>query len=193
MSGGVTSGVTSGVTRGVTRGSPGSGPQVGAQAGAQVGAQPGARVGGPAGQRGGRQVVMFRIGTESFALEAGMVREIIDPIPATRVAGARAHVDRIVNVRGNVVPLADIRGRFGMPAAADSPDTRFLVLEVAVAGDPVVVALVADKVFAVTEVDPAACEAVPPVGTTWRPEYIRAIVKAGDDFIIVPDLEQILN
>ena len=185
MSGGVTSGVMSGVTRGVTRGSPGSGPQ--------AGAQPGARVGGPAGQRGGRQVVMFRIGTESFALEAGMVREIIDPIPATRVAGARAHVDRIVNVRGNVVPLADIRGRFGMPAAADSPDTRFLVLEVAVAGDPVVVALVADKVFAVTEVDPADCEAVPPVGTTWRPEYIRAIVKAGDDFIIVPDLEQILN
>lgn len=185
MSGGVTSGVMSGVTRGVTRGSPGSGPQ--------VGAQPGAQVGGPAGQRGGRQVVMFRIGTESFALEAGMVREIIDPIPATRVAGARAHVDRIVNVRGNVVPLADIRGRFGMPAAADSPDTRFLVLEVAVAGDPVVVALVADKVFAVTEVDPADCEAVPPVGTTWRPEYIRAIVKAGDDFIIVPDLEQILN
>ena len=146
-----------------------------------------------AGRRGGQQVVMFRIGTESFALDAGMVREIIDPIPATRVAGARAHLDRIVNVRGNVVPLADIRGRFGMPAAAQSPDTRFLVLEVAVAGDPVVVALVADKVFAVTEVDPADCEAVPAVGTTWRPEYIRAIVKAGDEFIIVPELEQILS
>lgn len=97
---------------GVTSGSLGTGPQ--------------------AGSRGGQQVVMFRIGTESFALDAGMVREIIDPIPATRVAGARPHIDRIVNVRGNVIPLADIRERFGMPAAADSPDTRFLVLEVAV-------------------------------------------------------------
>ncbi|MGU3469368.1 chemotaxis protein CheW [Methylobacterium sp. C33D] len=189
MTSGVTSGMTSGAPNGATGGPPGPGPQAGARGGARGGAPAGA----PAAQRGGRQVVMFRIGTESFALEAGMVREIIDPIPATRVAGARPHVDRIVNVRGNVVPLADIRARFGMPAAADSPDTRFLVLEVAVAGDPVVVALVADKVFAVTEVDPADCEAVPPVGTTWRPEYIRAIVKAGDDFIIVPELEQILN
>ena len=46
---------------------------------------------------------------------------------AVWVAGARPHIDRIVNVRGNVIPLADIRERFGMPAAADSPDTRFLV------------------------------------------------------------------
>jgi len=169
--------MSGGVARGVVE----PGPQAAADGGQRDGRQ------------GGQQVVMFRIGSESFALEAGMVREIIDPIPATRVAGARPHIDRIVNVRGNVVPLADIRERFGMPAASASPDTRFLVLEVPVAGDPVVVALVADKVFAVTEVDPAQCEAVPPVGTTWRPEYIRSIVKAEDEFIIVPELEQILD
>ncbi len=80
-----------------------------------------------------------------------------------------------------------------MPAAADSPDTRLPGPGGCSGGDPVVVALVADRVFAVTEVDPADCEAVPPVGTTWRPEYIRAIVKAGEEFIIVPELEQILT
>jgi purine-binding chemotaxis protein CheW len=138
------------------------------------------------------QVVMLRIGPETFALEAGMVREIIDPIPATRVAGARGHLDRIVNVRGNVVPLADIRTRFGMPAGATTADTRFVVIEVAIAGDPVTVALVADKVFEVTEVHLGHQQPVPKIGASWRPEYIRCIVKGNDDFIIVPDMEQIL-
>ena len=86
-------------------------------------------------QAGGLQVVMVRIGSETFALDAGMVREIIDPIPATRVAGARAHLDRIVNVRGNVVPLADIRERFGMRPEAATQDTRFVVIEVEIEGD----------------------------------------------------------
>jgi purine-binding chemotaxis protein CheW len=141
----------------------------------------------------GLQVVMVRIGSETFALEAGMVREIIDPIPTTRVAGARTHLDRIVNVRGNVVPLADIRERFGMPPAAATSDTRFVVIEIEIEGDPVVVALVADKVFAVTEVDLTGCQAMPPVGAAWKPEYIKSIIKFGDEFVILPDVERILN
>ena len=138
------------------------------------------------------QVVMLRIGSETFALEAGMVREILDPIPATRVAGARAYLDRIVNVRGNVVPLADIRARFGMPPAVTTAETRFVVIEVTLDGDPVVVALVADKVFEVTEIHLDQRQPVPKIGASWRPDYIRLIVKRGDDFVIVPDIEQIL-
>ncbi|WP_420813173.1 chemotaxis protein CheW [Methylobacterium currus] len=144
-------------------------------------------------QVGGLQVVMVRIGSETFALDAGMVREIIDPISTTRVAGARAHLDRVMNVRGNVVPLADIRERFGMKPEAVTPDTRFVVIEVGIAGDPVVVALVADKVFEVTEVQTGTAQQVPKVGTSWRPEYIKSIVKCGDDFVILPDVERILN
>lgn len=144
-------------------------------------------------QADGLQVVMVRIGSETFALDAGMVREIIDPIPTTRVAGARAHLDRVVNVRGNVVPLADIRERFGMRPEAATPETRFVVIEVAIAGDPVIVALVADKVFEVTEVQTGAAQQVPRVGTAWRPEFIKSIVKCGAEFVILPDVERILN
>lgn len=145
------------------------------------------------GQDGALQVVMLRIGAETFALDAGMVREIIDPIPATRVAGARAHLASVVNVRGNVVPLADIRERFGMPQAVATRDTRFVVIEVAIDGDPVVVALVADKVFEVTEIQFGERQSVPKIGTSWRPEYIKTIVKFGDEFVIVPDVEKVLN
>ena len=147
-----------------------------------------------AGQADGTlQVVMLGIGTETFALDAGMVREIIDPIPTTRVAGARSHLAHIVNVRGNVVPLADIRARFDMPVTAASPDTRFVVIELDVDGDAILVALVADRVFEVTAVALGTRQQVPTIGTSWRPEYIRTIVKSGDDFVIIPDMLQILN
>jgi purine-binding chemotaxis protein CheW len=139
---------------------------------------------------GSLQVVMLGIGTETFALDAGMVREIIDPIPATRVAGARAHLAHIVNVRGNVVPLADIRARFGMPA---TPDTRYVVIELDIDGDAILVALVADKVFEVTAVALETRQQLPTIGMSWRPEYIRSIVKSGDAFVIIPDMPQILN
>ena len=57
------------------------------------------------------QVVMIGLGEEKFALDAGLVREIIDPVPVTKVAGARAFVPSVINVRGNVIPLADLRIR----------------------------------------------------------------------------------
>ena len=65
------------------------------------------------------QVVMIGLGEEKFALDAGLVREIIDPVPVTKVAGARAFVPSVINVRGNVIPLADLRIRFGMPQLDD--------------------------------------------------------------------------
>jgi purine-binding chemotaxis protein CheW len=139
------------------------------------------------------QVVMLGIGTETFALDAGMVREIIDPIPATRMPGARPHLAHIVNVRGNVVPLADIRARFGMPVTAMTRDTRFVVIELDFDGDATLVALVADKVFEVTAVALETRQQVPAIGTAWRPEFIRSIVKSGDEFVIIPDMQQILN
>src|SRR3979490_387500 len=98
------------------------------------------------------QVVMVGLGDEKFALDAGLVREIIDPIPATRVAGARSFIPSVINVRGNVIPLADLRIRFGMPMSDDSADTRFVVIEINIDGDPVLVGVIADKVYEVTEI-----------------------------------------
>ena len=139
------------------------------------------------------QVLMLGLGGEIFAIDADMVREILDPIPPTRVAGARAHLPAIVNVRGNVIPLADLRLRFGMPDCAATPDTRIVVIELPIEGDPVVVGIMADKVFEVTEISGRSAQTTPRVGMSWRPEFIRSIAKWNDEFVIIPDLERILN
>lgn len=139
------------------------------------------------------KVLMLGLGEQVFALDAGIVREIIDPIPVTRVAGAKPFLPGVINVRGNVIPLADIRIRFGMPRRADTQDTRIVVVEVPVDGEPVVVGIIADKVHDVTEITPADAQQTPRVGMTWKPEYIRFITRWNDDFIIVPHMERILN
>ena len=139
------------------------------------------------------QVVMLGIGDEVFALDSALVREIIDPVPVTRVAGARPFLPSVINVRGNVIPLADLRVRFNMPMAESTPDTRIVVLEIAIDGDPVLVGVVADKVHEVTEISPADVQQTPRVGMHWNPEFIHFITKWREEFVIVPNMERILS
>ena len=139
------------------------------------------------------QVVMIGLGEEKFALDAGLVREIIDPVPVTKVAGARAFVPSVINVRGNVIPLADLRIRFGMPQLDDSADTRIVVIELELDGEPVLVGVTADKVYEVTEISQTDVQQTPRVGMHWKPEFIRFIAKWREEFVIVPNMERILN
>ncbi|KPF96295.1 chemotaxis protein CheW [Rhodopseudomonas sp. AAP120] len=139
------------------------------------------------------QVVMIGLGDEKFALDAESVREIIDPIPATKVAGAKAFVPGVINVRGNVIPFADLRIRFGMPAARETVDTRIVVLEVRIDNEPVLVGVTADKVYEVTEISKVDVQQTPRVGMHWKPDYIRFITKWREEFVIVPNMERILN
>ena len=144
-------------------------------------------------QTGAMQVVMIGLGEEKFALDAGLVREIIDPVPVTKVAGARAFVPSVINVRGNVIPLADLRIRFGMPQLDDSADTRIVVIELELDGEPVLVGVTADKVYEVTEISQTDVQQTPRVGMHWKPEFIRFITKWREEFVIVPNMERILN
>mgnify|MGYP001544208751 FL=1 len=128
-----------------------------------------------------------------FALEAGIVREILDLVPVTDVPGARDYVGGVINVRGKVVPLADLRRRFGMEPKPSSIDTRIVVVEIELDGDPTIVGILADKVYEVVQIDTATMEEAPRIGMRWRPEFIRCIGKRRDDFVIVPNLEQIFN
>jgi purine-binding chemotaxis protein CheW len=144
-------------------------------------------------QTGAMQVVMIGLGEEKFALDAGLVREIIDPVPVTKVAGARAFVPSVINVRGNVIPLADLRIRFGMPQPENSADTRIVVIELELDGEPVLVGVTADKVYEVTEISQTDVQQTPRVGMHWKPEFIRFIAKWREEFVIVPNMERILN
>ncbi|MBI5162950.1 MAG: chemotaxis protein CheW [Magnetospirillum sp.] len=133
----------------------------------------------------------FALSGEVFALDANTVREILDVIPVTDVPGAKPFVGGLINVRGRVVPLADLKIKFGMEAGEANADTRIVVVEIDLAGEPVIVGLLADKVFEVTEIGGASIEDTPAIGMKWRPEFVKGIGKRGSDFIIIPDIGRI--
>lgn len=139
------------------------------------------------------EVLTLGLADEVFALDAGAVREILDLVPVTEVPNARAFVGGMINVRGRVVPLADLRVMFGMEPTPPTVDTRIVVVEIDLGGEPTIIGILADKVFEVTELAAATLADAPRIGMRWRPEFIRCVGRRGDDFIIVPDLGRIFS
>lgn len=141
---------------------------------------------------GALQVLTFNLQDETFALDAGVVREVIDLAPETHVPGAAPFVDAVINFRGRVIPLADLRLAFGMKRGEPTVDSRIVVIEFETkGGDATLVGLRADKVHEVTLLPLADTEGPPSVGLRWRADFIRCLAKRGGELIVVPDLAQI--
>ena len=138
-------------------------------------------------------VVTLRLGGEWMALPADSLREILEPVAVTRVPLSRAFSNGLINVRGVVVPLTDLRVAFGMPPATATEDTRMLVFDVPLDGETVTVAITADKVYEVTTLDVSTLDEVPSVGLRWPPEFVQGIGMQQDEFLLVPDLEAIFK
>ncbi|MGZ3275879.1 MAG: chemotaxis protein CheW [Caulobacteraceae bacterium] len=138
-----------------------------------------------------RQVLTFDLRGETFALEAGLVREVLDPPAETAVPGAAPFVGAVINFRGRVIPLADLRLAFGLERAETTLDSRIVVIEYDLDGNPTLIGLRADKVHEVTTVESADMEEAPKVGMRWRADFIRGLVRRGGDLIVMPDLTQI--
>lgn len=144
-----------------------------------------------AGQADGWQVLTFDLGGETFALGAVLVREVLDRCAETRVPGAPAFVNAVINFRGRIIPLADLRLAFGLPAGEGSRDSRVIVIELALEGEASLIGLRADKVFEVTTIAAESTEGAPRLGTRWRPDFIHRLAKRDGEIIVLPDLEKI--
>ena len=137
------------------------------------------------------EVLTFGLDGEIFAVEAESVREILDLVAVTAVPNSRPFVNGLINVRGKVVPLADLHIRFGMDPFSQSIDTRVVVIEVPLDGAPTTIGIIADKVFEVTNLAAASMEEAPDIGLKWRREFIAGIGKRDQDFVIILDMEHI--
>jgi purine-binding chemotaxis protein CheW len=138
-------------------------------------------------------VLTLALQGETFAIEAARVREILDQIPITDVPGADRFVNGLINVRGRVVPLADLRLKFYMEQRPPTIDTRIVVVEIDIDGEPTIVGIRADKVYEVAELEASALEETPRIGLRWRPEFITCIGKRNGDFIAVLDIGRVFS
>lgn len=139
------------------------------------------------------EVLTFDMNGETFALEAVTVQEILDLLPETAVPGAQPFVASVINFRGKVIPLADLRLAFGMEATDATIDSRIVVIQIDVQGEQTLVGLRTDKVNEVATLAKSASEPPPSVGMRWRADYINCLIKRGGEFIILPNLQAIFS
>jgi purine-binding chemotaxis protein CheW len=139
------------------------------------------------------EVLTFNLGEETFALEATLVREILDLLPETRVPGAAPLLGSVVNFRGKIIPIADLRLAFAMPAAEATLDSRIVVIETEAEGEAFQIGIRTDKVHEVATLDRAASEEPPAVGMRWRRDFVRELVRRQDGVVVLPDLAAIFR
>lgn len=138
-------------------------------------------------------LVTMALGSQTLAIPASALREILDPLPVTRVPGAGAFVPHVVNVRGSVVPLANLKIALGITGDSIDERSRILVLEIALDGEPALAAIKADAVYEVTTIDTAGIERIPETASIWPPDFLIGLYKGPDGFVLLPDLAAIFS
>lgn len=138
-------------------------------------------------------VLIFRLSGEAFAISVAWVHEILDPIPITLVPNAPASAPGLVNVRGAIAPLIDLRQRLRMPPAVAGAQSRLIVLELPVGGAATRLAILADAVEEVIETDTAALQTIPDLGARWPEHFVKGVARRGDGLVILLDTETLFD
>jgi purine-binding chemotaxis protein CheW len=135
------------------------------------------------------QIVGFRVGGETFGLPIALVHEIVRPPEITNVPHAPEHVEGVINLRGHIVPVIDLRRRFGNTKIENSRKNRVLVVDV----DSHAVGLVVDSASEVLKISDAQIEPPPNVFTDAASNYVTGVAKHRGRLIILVDLKKILQ
>ncbi|MFT3867986.1 MAG: chemotaxis protein CheW [Nibricoccus sp.] len=135
----------------------------------------------------------FRLGDEVFAINVFKAREVLDLSHITRVPTAPGYLRGVVNVRGNAIPVVDLRNKFGLPQTADTLHTRIIVMDLQMDGQTVVVGGLADAVHEVLELEPQDINDPPSLGMRWRTDLIVGLGRRDDNFIIILDIERVFS
>jgi purine-binding chemotaxis protein CheW len=135
------------------------------------------------------QVVVLELAGEAYGVEIGRVQEIIRMQPITRVPNGPACIEGVTNLRGRVIPVLDLRPRFGLPATPATRQSRIVVAELG----SYAVGLVVDGVSEVLRVPADAVEPPSAVVTTADSAYLRGVAKLDERLVLLLDLSRILT
>ena len=135
------------------------------------------------------QVVSFKLGSEEYGVDIAQVQEINRMVAVTHVPRAPQFMEGVINLRGQLIPIIDLRARFGMPRTEHTKNTRIVVTEIGTKRVGMVVDSVSEVLrLAVDQIEPA-----PEMITGVDTEYIRGVGKIEDRLIILLDLAKIIS
>ena len=139
------------------------------------------------------QFLTFKLADEVFALDITKVREVLDFTTVTKVPQTPEFMRGVINLRGSVVPVVDLRLKFGMTRTESSVNTCIIITEVTVDGDTTILGALADSVQEVLDLEPGSIAPPPRIGTKLKTEFIKGMGKRDDRFIIILDIDKVFS
>lgn len=139
------------------------------------------------------QYLTFALGKEEFGLEILKVQEIIGMMPVTRVPQTPDFIRGVINLRGKVIPVMELRTRFALERKEDTERTCIIVVEVTWKESKVTVGLLVDEVREVTEITKDQIEPTPSMGTAVDESFIMGMGKVNDKVVMLLDVDRILE
>jgi purine-binding chemotaxis protein CheW len=136
-----------------------------------------------------KQLVVFNLGGEVYGVDISVVREIIHIQPITRVPGTPHSVEGVINLRGSVIPVVDLRKRFQLEMVPRGKDTRIVV--VSCRGQDI--GVIVDSVAQVLRVPVDSIQPPSTVVTGGHLEHLLGIIKLPDRLVILLDMDQVLS
>jgi purine-binding chemotaxis protein CheW len=135
----------------------------------------------------------FKMGDELFAIDVSQVREVLEIPQITKIPSAPEYMRGVVNVRGQAIPVVDLRVKFGLPRSADTLQSRVIVMELSIDGESAVLGGIADSVHEVIDLEPGDINPPPRIAMRWRTEFILGMGKRGEDFVIILDVNSVFS
>ena len=139
------------------------------------------------------QYLTFKLEGEIFALDISKVREVLDFTAITKVPRTPEFMRGVINLRGNVVPVVDMRLKFGMTKTENTVNTCIIIVEIHLDGETTVLGALADAVQEVIELGSGQIEPAPKIGTKLKTDFIRGMGKSDDAFIIILDIDRVFS
>ena len=139
------------------------------------------------------QYLTFTLADEVFAVDVARVREILEMPSITKVPQVPDFMRGVINLRGCVVPVIDLRLKFSMQETAQTVNTCIIVVEVVMDGENTVLGALADSVQEVIEMEPSLIEAAPHIGTHLNTEFIKGMGKHDGRFVMILDIDKVFS
>jgi len=140
-----------------------------------------------------RQYLTFKLGDEVFATDVAKVREVLDFTSITKIPRTPDFMSGVINLRGNVVPVVDLRLCFEMSKTEKTVNTCVVVVEMLLDGEATVIGALADSVEEVIDLEPEHIEPAPKIGTKIRTDFIKGMGKRDSQFIMILDIDRIFS
>lgn len=139
------------------------------------------------------QYLTFTLDHERYAVEISRVKEVLEFTTVSKVPRTPDFIRGMINLRGNIVPVIDLRLKLGLSATAPTVDTCIVITEIVVDGAPTLLGALADSVQEVLELDPGTIVPPPRMGTRIAVDFLRGISRQEDEFLLVLDIDKVMT